>query len=98
SATTGSGESIMARPGHIGNANSLRRLRVRIRITRAGRIRYVVSGRGRTLRRMDHHPPANPELALLIRLFDEAYSRKAWHGPNLRGSIRGVTAKEASWR
>src|SRR5262245_21298114 len=47
---------------------------------------------------METHLPANPELALLIRLFDEAYSRKAWHGPNLRGSIRGVGAQEASWR
>ena len=47
---------------------------------------------------MDDEPPANPELALLIRLFDEAYSRKAWHGPNLRGSIRGITAEEAAWR
>src|SRR5262249_10567498 len=51
-----------------------------------------------TLRPMDNAPPANPELALLIRLFDEAYSRKAWHGPNLRGSIRGITAEEAAWR
>jgi hypothetical protein len=43
-------------------------------------------------------PPANSDLALLVRLFDEAYSRKAWHGPNLRGSIRGVTAEQAAWR
>jgi hypothetical protein len=47
---------------------------------------------------MDTHLPADPELALLIGLFDEAYSRKAWHGPNLRASIRGVTADEAAWR
>lgn len=47
---------------------------------------------------MDTYLPANPELALLVRLLDEAYSRKAWHGPNLRGSIRGVTAEEAAWR
>ena len=47
---------------------------------------------------MDDEPPANPELALLIRLFDEAYSLKAWHGPNLRGSIRGITAEEAAWQ
>jgi hypothetical protein len=26
------------------------------------------------------------------------YERKAWHGPNLRGSLRGVTAEEALWR
>ena len=47
---------------------------------------------------MDTHSRANPELALLIRLLDEAYFRKAWHGPNLRGSIRGVRAEEAAWR
>jgi uncharacterized damage-inducible protein DinB len=29
---------------------------------------------------------------------DEAYVRPAWHGPNLRGSIRGVTAREAALR
>jgi uncharacterized damage-inducible protein DinB len=27
---------------------------------------------------------------------DEAYNRAAWHGPNLRGAIRGVTAREAA--
>jgi len=40
----------------------------------------------------------NAEQRLLGRLLEEAYSIKTWHGPNLRGSIRGVTAKEASWR
>lgn len=29
---------------------------------------------------------------------DEAYDRKSWHGTNLRGSLRGVTAEEALWR
>jgi hypothetical protein len=33
-----------------------------------------------------------------LALLDEAFERKAWHGPNLRGSIRGLTAKEAAWR
>ena len=32
----------------------------------------------------------------LLSLLDEAYNRAAWHGPNLRGSIRGVTAREAA--
>jgi uncharacterized damage-inducible protein DinB len=36
--------------------------------------------------------------AFLLRLLDEAYDRKAWHGPNLKGSIRGVTAEQAAWR
>jgi hypothetical protein len=35
---------------------------------------------------------------LLLRILDDAYERKAWHGPNLRGSLRGVTAEEALWR
>lgn len=34
----------------------------------------------------------------LLRLVDEAYERQAWHGPNLRGALRGVTAEEAAWR
>lgn len=32
---------------------------------------------------------------LLLSGYDEAYERKAWHGPNLRASLRGVTATEA---
>ena len=40
----------------------------------------------------------NPEISLLLRLLDEAYERKAWHGPNLRGSLRGLTADQAAWR
>jgi hypothetical protein len=39
-----------------------------------------------------------PEKELLLALLDEAFERKAWHGPNLRGSLRGVTAREAAWR
>ena len=35
---------------------------------------------------------------LLLALLDEAYEKKTWHGPNLKQSIRGVTAKEAAWR
>jgi hypothetical protein len=40
----------------------------------------------------------HPEIEHLLALLDEAYKRAAWHGPNLRGSIRGLTAKEATWR
>ena len=29
---------------------------------------------------------------------DAAYDRTSWHGTNLRGSIRGLTAKQAAWR
>ncbi len=39
-----------------------------------------------------------PEINLLLRVVDEAYERKAWHGPNLRGSLRGIDVHGASWR
>ena len=35
---------------------------------------------------------------LLLDLLDEAYEKKTWHGPNLKQSIKGVTAKQAAWR
>ena len=38
------------------------------------------------------------EIAMLLRQVDEGYDKKAWHGPTLRGSIRGVGPKEAAWR
>jgi hypothetical protein len=45
------------------------------------------------------HGGANaPEIELLLGLLDEAYNRKAWHGPNLRGAIRGLDARVAAWR
>jgi hypothetical protein len=34
----------------------------------------------------------------LLALLDEAFDKKSWHGPNLRASIRGVTAHQAAWR
>jgi hypothetical protein len=40
----------------------------------------------------------DPRIDLLLRLLDEAFDKKSWHGPNLRGSIRGVSAVEAAWR
>ncbi len=39
-----------------------------------------------------------PEIAILLRLLDESYEKKAWHGPNLRGSVRGVGVADAAWR
>jgi uncharacterized damage-inducible protein DinB len=39
-----------------------------------------------------------PEISLLLRMVDEAYEKKAWHGPNLRGSIRGLGIQEYAWR
>ena len=38
------------------------------------------------------------DIALLLRLIDEGYENQAWHGPNLRGSIRGLGPREAAWR
>ena len=35
---------------------------------------------------------------LLLDLFEEAFDRKTWHGPNLWQSLRGVTAKQAAFR
>jgi uncharacterized damage-inducible protein DinB len=34
----------------------------------------------------------------LLFLIDTAYDRTSWHGPNLRGAIRGVTPEQARWR
>jgi hypothetical protein len=38
------------------------------------------------------------EIAILLQIIDESYNNRAWHGTNLRGSIRGLTVKQASWR
>src|SRR5258708_25920329 len=38
------------------------------------------------------------ELALLLANLDQAYNRKGWHGSNLRGSIRGLSARQVLWR
>lgn len=35
---------------------------------------------------------------VLLDLLDEAFDKKSWHGPNLRGSLRGVTPEQAAWR
>jgi uncharacterized damage-inducible protein DinB len=40
----------------------------------------------------------DPALLPYLGLLDEAFSRKAWHGPNLRGTLRGLSADEAAWR
>jgi hypothetical protein len=40
----------------------------------------------------------DPRIEILLRLLDEAFDKKSWHGPNLRGSIRRVTPQEAAWR
>jgi hypothetical protein len=40
----------------------------------------------------------NLRLELLLRLIDEGYDRKAWHGPNLRGCVKLVEPAVAAWR
>jgi uncharacterized damage-inducible protein DinB len=37
-------------------------------------------------------------IALLVSEIQEGYSSRAWHGPNLRGSIRGLSIAEVCWR
>lgn len=38
------------------------------------------------------------ETELLLGLLDEAFDKKAWHGPNLRGAVRRLSAEEAARR
>jgi hypothetical protein len=40
----------------------------------------------------------NPAIASLLAQLDEAFDRRSWHGTNLRGSLRGVTAAKAAAR
>lgn len=35
---------------------------------------------------------------LLVGIVDRAYNQSSWHGVNLRGSVRRVTAADAAWR
>jgi uncharacterized damage-inducible protein DinB len=41
---------------------------------------------------------ARAQVDLLLLMLDEAFDRQAWHGPNLRGCVRGVDAAIAAWR
>ena len=34
----------------------------------------------------------------ILTLFEEAFERNAWHGPNLWQSLKGVSAQQAAWR
>jgi uncharacterized damage-inducible protein DinB len=42
--------------------------------------------------------PTSPTIGLLLDLINQSYNQKSWHGTNLRGSVRGLTAREALWR
>ena len=37
-------------------------------------------------------------MSFVLDLLDRAYNRQSWHGTNLRGSLRGVTCKQAARR
>ena len=45
---------------------------------------------------MAKHPVGQVEQ--LVSLIEEGYRRQAWHGPNLRGALRGVSPAVAAWR
>jgi uncharacterized damage-inducible protein DinB len=40
----------------------------------------------------------SPPIQLLVDILDQAYDRKAWHGTNLKGAVRGLSEVEAAWR
>ena len=40
----------------------------------------------------------DPQVALLLDLIDQAFDHRAWHGTNLRGSIRGLRVEDVVWR
>ena len=37
-------------------------------------------------------------MSFAIDMLDRAYNRRSWHGTNLRGSLRGLTCKDAARR
>jgi uncharacterized damage-inducible protein DinB len=38
------------------------------------------------------------EVDQILAIIDQAYNKTSWHGTNLRGSVRRVTASQAAWR
>ena len=38
------------------------------------------------------------QIEVILDLIDQAFDHKAWHGPNLRGSIRGLDIEQVCWR
>ena len=38
------------------------------------------------------------EIDLLLVALDQAYDHKSWHGTNLKGSLKGLTAGEVGLR
>jgi uncharacterized damage-inducible protein DinB len=40
----------------------------------------------------------SPRVELLLKALDQGYDHRSWHGPILKGSLRGLSAKQAAWR
>lgn len=40
----------------------------------------------------------SPRVTLLLDALDRGFDHKSWHGPILKGSLRGITAAQAAWR
>lgn len=41
---------------------------------------------------------SDPAISLLLRAVSQGYDQRSWHGTNLAGSLKGLTAAEAAWR
>jgi len=44
------------------------------------------------------HSNTLESIGILLQIIDESYKKRAWHGTNLRGSIKGLTIEQAVWR
>ena len=44
------------------------------------------------------HKSESEIIEIYLGLLDRSFDKKGWHGPTLRGALRGVTYKEALWR
>ena len=42
--------------------------------------------------------PMTQEITSFILLLDEGFDKAAWHGPNLMGSLRGLTVRDLLYR
>ena len=40
----------------------------------------------------------DPRIVALLLAVEQGYDQRAWHGPNLKNVLRGVTPNEAAWR
>ncbi len=58
---------------------------------------YSLHSGGRTLRSA-REEIMNLEIQQLLRTLDQAYDCRSWHGTNLRGSLRGISAARAAQR